>query len=37
MVEIKEIIFLVVFMAIFLGPLIYSVLKSKKNRSDDGK
>ncbi len=37
MVDLKEIIFLVVFIAIFAGPLIYSVLKSKKNRSDDRK
>lgn len=37
MVELKEIIFLIVFMAIFVGPLIYSLLKSKKNRSDDRK
>lgn len=36
MVELKEIIFLVVFISIFGGPFIYSVLKSKKrNRSDD--
>lgn len=37
MVELKEIIFLIVFMVIFVGPLIYSLLKSKKNRSDDRK